>query len=373
VSRLLHGHLRAGAALLYRAGAARAMQAAGDRWKLVRNAGGRRWVRRTSPPFPILIYHRVNPWPSSFAIDVTPPDRFRRQMEHLARRYRVLPLEELWRRTQEGSLPARSVAVTFDDGYADNHEFALPILRDLGVPATVFVVTGCVGTGVIPWHDRVLAAFERTSRTEAALPGDPMPATLVGVGARRSAAFRVLGALKPLEEPERLAGVARVEASLGAGAGAAEAGRPLMLDWDQVRAMRRGGFAIGSHTVSHPILSRQSPERVWAELTRSKMEIENAIGEPVTLFAYPNGRPEDYTPETVSLVRRAGYRVAVTTTFGVNDGGDDPLLWKRGTPWESDQPRYALKLAYYRLLAAPDLRPSPLAGASAGVASGRHP
>ena len=147
---------------LYRAGADRAMRAAGDRWKLVQDGGARRWVRRASPPFPILIYHRVNPWPSSFAIDVTPPDRFRRQMEHLARRYRVLPLEELWRRTQEGSLPPRCVAVTFDDGYADNHEFALPILRELGIPATVFVVTGCIGTGVIPWHDRVLAAFERT-------------------------------------------------------------------------------------------------------------------------------------------------------------------------------------------------------------------
>jgi len=349
------------------------MHAAGDRWKLIQGAGGRRWVRRASPPFPILIYHRVNPWPSSFAIDVTPPDRFRRQMEHLARRYRVLPLEELWQRSREGSLPSRSAAVTFDDGYADNHEFALPVLRSLGIPATVFVVTGCIGTGVIPWHDRVLAAFERTTRTEATLRGDPQPASLVGVGARRKAAFRVLGALKPLDEPDRLAEVSRVEELLGAGADAAAAGGPLMLDWDQIRAMRRGGIAIGSHTVTHPILSRQSSERVWDEVTRSKKEIEEAIGEPVTLFAYPNGRPEDYTPETVALVRRAGYDVAVTTTFGVNDGGDDPLLWKRGTPWEADLPRFALKLSYYRLLASPDLRFSPPAGTAAGPAPGRHP
>ncbi len=351
MSSVREGVQRAAASLLYRGGALRILLSAGDRWRLERGGGARRWTRRTAPPFLILIYHRVNPRPSPFAIDVNPPDRFRMQMEHVAKHYRVLPLEDLWRRSRDGSLPPRSVAVTFDDGYADNHDFALPILQRLGLPATVFLVTGCIGTGVIPWHDRVLAAFERTTRTEAVLPGSPEPVRWDGLAARRAAAFRVLVALKPMDEADRLAGVARVEAALDAAAPANGADGPLMLGWDQVRAMHRGGFAIGSHTVTHPILSRQTTERVQDEVTRSKRAIEEAIGEPVTLFAYPNGRPEDYNQETIDLVRRAGYRVAVTTTFGANEPGDDPLLWKRGTPWETDLPRFALKLSYYRLAA----------------------
>jgi hypothetical protein len=77
----------------------------------------------------------------------------------------------------------------------------------------------------------------------------------------------------------------------------------------------------------------------------------------VPLFAYPNGRPEDFTGETMAMLEKAGYEAAVTTTFGANEAGESPFLWRRGTPWEPDDARFALKLAYYRMFLAPSAAP----------------
>jgi len=115
--------------------------------------------------------------------------------------------------------------------------------------------------------------------------------------------------------------------------------------------MRSGGISFGSHTVTHPILSREDPARAWEELTASTRVIEDRLGTAVDLFAYPNGRPEDYTDEAIGMLKRAGYRAAVTTSFGVNEAQDDPYRLRRGTPWEPDAGRFALKLAWYRLRA----------------------
>lgn len=355
---------RAGAVVLRTAGLDAACRAAGDRGRLSFRPGATVWRRRPCPPIQILIYHRVAPGPSPFAIDAVPLGRFTAQMEHVARAYRVLPLEELHARAIAGTVPPGALAITFDDGYADNLELAHPVLARLGLPAAVFLVTGCVGTGEVPWHDRVLRAFERTPRRSAPIPGAPGQTALHDASARRAAAFRALALLKPLPESERLDSVRRLATLLDA-PDADAPGQRLMLDWDQVRALHRAGWAIGSHTVTHPILSRQDPARVREELTSSKRVIEEALGAPVVLFAYPNGRPEDYTEDVVRRVGEAGYRVAVTTTFGTNEAGDDPLRWRRGTPWEPDAARFALKLAYYRA-AAPS---GPIAGAGGSTAA----
>jgi peptidoglycan/xylan/chitin deacetylase (PgdA/CDA1 family) len=347
----------AAAAAFQAAGGARLLRAASNRWALDSDRGGLRLKRRSAPPFLVLIYHRVLPEPGPFMLDAIRPERFDRQMKHLAAAYRPLPLDELIERSRSGTVPKGAVAVTFDDGYADNFEHAFPILKRHGIPATVFLVTGCVGTGRIPWHDQVLLAFAATRRGEIHLPGVPAgapPVPLETVDERRGAAFRALASLKAMPDTERLSAIEALRAETGGGDPAAES--RLMLDWDRVRVMRRAGIRFGSHTETHPILSRVTSERAREEVTRSKREIERALEEEITLFAYPNGRAEDYTDETVALLREAGYRAAVTTNFGVNETGDDPFRWRRGTPWEGDPARFALKLAYYRLHAAPARR-----------------
>jgi peptidoglycan/xylan/chitin deacetylase (PgdA/CDA1 family) len=341
--------MSAAAAAFQGFGGARLLRAAANRWALENGAAGHRLRRRNAPPFTILIYHRVHPHPTPFMIDAMPPERFERQMRHLARAYRPMPLDELATRSLEGTVPRGAVAVTFDDGYADNATHALPILQRYGIPVTVFLATGCIGSDRIPWHDEVLLAFEGTRRKDFRLPitgGAPLP--LATETDRAFAASHALATLKPLPEGERLAAVAAIRDELGSGAGYGVE-MPLMLDWERVRAMRRADVRFGAHTVTHPILSRVTPERARGEVVESKREIERELGEEVTLFAYPNGRPEDFTDETVALVRAAGFRAAVTTSFGANESGSDPFRFRRGTPWEADAARFALKLAYYRL------------------------
>jgi len=339
----------AAAALFQAAGGEPLLRAAGNRWMLASGEGGARLRRRASPPFLILIYHRVHPHPGPFMIDPVPPERFEHQMHHLARAYRPLPLAELLERSRAGTVPDGAVAVTFDDGYADNAEYAAPILARHGIPATVFLVTGCIGTGRVPWHDEVLLAFAAARGGAIRIPGQPTAAPPLPLGTeaeRHRAAFLALGALKPMPEPERLAGVRAIREALGPGdAGAAAS---LMLDWDRVRAMRGSGIAFGSHTETHPILSRVAPERVRDEVVRSKRTIEKELGEEAAFFAYPNGRVEDYDEGAVEALREAGYRGALTTTFGPNEAGEDPFRWRRAAAWSDDPRRFALQMAWYR-------------------------
>lgn len=360
----------AAAAIFQAAGGEPLLRAAGNRWMLA-PGGGARLRRRAVPPFLILIYHRVHPKPTPFMIDPVPPDRFELQMRHLARAYRPLPLAELLERSRTGTVPEGAVAVTFDDGYADNAEHAMPILARYRIPATVFLVTGCIGTGRIPWHDEVLLAFASPRRNAIRIPGaasDAPPLPLESEEQRRHAAFAALGALKPMPEAERLAGVRAIQEELGRGDPAVAAS--LMLDWDRVRAMRGSpaGIAFGSHTETHPILSRVTPERAREEVVGAKRTIEAELGEEAAFFAYPNGRPEDYREDTVAALRGAGYRGALTTTFGANEAGEDPLRWRRAAAWSADPRRFALQLAWYRLR-GPEPQVVPGGGAPGTVAA----
>jgi len=348
----------AAAAIFQAAGGEPLLRAAGNRWMLASGDGGG-LKRRAAPPFLILIYHRVHPAPDPFMIDPVPPALFDAQMRHLARAYRPLPLAELLRRSREGNVPDGAVAVTFDDGYADNADHALPILKRHGIPATVFLVTGCIGTGRIPWHDEVLLAFAGARGGAIRIPGTGDATTTLPLDTeaqRHHAAFAALAALKPLPEAERLAGVRAIQSALGPGDAAAAVS--LMLDWDRVRAMRGDGVTFGAHTVTHPILSRVTPERAREEITASKQKVESELGEEAPFFAYPNGRPEDYDAASVDALRSAGVRAALTTTFGANEAGDDPLRWRRAAAWSADPRRFALQLAWYRLR-GPEPMPAP--------------
>jgi peptidoglycan/xylan/chitin deacetylase (PgdA/CDA1 family) len=125
-----------------------------------------------------------------------------------------------------------------------------------------------------------------------------------------------------------------------------------MLSWDEVAALRGLGFAIGAHTVTHPIMSRLSSGQVRDEVYGSKAAIEKTLGAPVRAFAYPNGSAADYNEAVTRVVREAGFTCAVTTKRGLNDTDTPVLELKRGGPWEQHVPTYALKLAYYHATGA---------------------
>jgi peptidoglycan/xylan/chitin deacetylase (PgdA/CDA1 family) len=252
----------------------------------------------------------------------------------------VLPLREAAARLRDGTLPVRSACVTFDDGYRDNVEVALPILRRHGVPATFFLATSFLDGGRM-WNDSVIETVRRAR-------GDTLDARCIGLDTlnistielKRHAIERALAALKylPLDERQR-----RVEA-LGS---AHELPSDLMMTAGQAQRLHANAMEIGAHTVTHPILARLNPEHAGNEIRDSKTRLEAITGAPVTLFAYPNGKPgDDYLAEHVGIVRRLGFEAAVSTAWGVAHAASDPFQLPRFTPWDRTPGKFLLRLMH---------------------------
>ena len=288
----------------------------------------------------ILIYHRVVPEPDPLVPDQVCASEFDWQLAALNRWFTVLPLREAAARLRDGTLPRRSACVTFDDGYADNVTLALPMLRRHGVPATFFVATGFIDGGTM-WNDSVIETVRRVE-------GDTLDARCAGLDmlsiasldSRRRAIGTLLAALKylPVEERQR-----RVDEL------AAHASRSipsdLMMATAQVRHLHASGMEVGAHTVTHPILAELDSERAENEIREGKLRLEAITGNPVTLFAYPNGKPgRDYRREQVRLVEKLGFEAAVSTAWGVAHAASDMFQLPRFTPWGRSPRKFTLQL-----------------------------
>ena len=239
------------------------------------------------------------------------------------------------------------------------HAFA--VLKRLGLPATVFLTTGAIGTDRLIWHDRVFCAFARSRRPlqSGFIPGDasddPDPP-------RDSQRVRrdVLRYLKGLGQAEREREIARLIDGLEADVPQSQGG--LMLDWDEVRAMHREGVAFGSHTVTHPVLSKLRADEARREIEESKHEIERQIDSRVATFAYPNGSRRDFDGTTKRILGELGFSAAVTTIYGSNTASPesvpDPLELKRMGLHHPELPVFAMKLALQRFKAESSADPA---------------
>ena len=296
----------------------------------------------------VLIFHRVLPAADPLFPEEMDAPRFDTLCGWLRTWFNVLPLDEAVTRLTDGSLPARSLAITFDDGYRDNHDVALPILRQHGLTATFFVATGFLDGGRM-WNDSLVEAIRRTDRASidvAGLPGgELLPASgrlaLDSLESRQRAIHDLLPRVKYLAPDVRQGFVDSLVAALDA-----RDGVELMMSTAQVRALRKAGMQVGAHTVSHPILARLDAAAATEELTASRATLEAMLDEPVTLFAYPNGKPgDDYSPGTVDLVRRAGFKAAVSTAWGAARRNDDTWQLPRFTPWDRSRLAFGARLA----------------------------
>lgn len=291
----------------------------------------------------ILILHRVLPFRDELFPTEIDAGQFDRICGWLKRWLNVLPLDDAAALLRIGRLPSRALAITFDDGYADNHDVALPVLRRHGLTATFFISTGFLDGGRM-WNDTVIEAVRRsavaTLRLDGLPEGDlgsfPLPSFL----ARRQAIDEIIARTKYLP-PDRRATQVRAVAERAAASLPAD----LMMRSEQVNALSRAGMQIGAHTVSHPILAGLSSEAAAAEIFGSKRTLEKLIGRRVSMFAYPNGRPgRDYDSTTIAAVNRAGFDIAVTTARGAAMTDSDPLQLPRFTPWDRTPMRFAARL-----------------------------
>lgn len=274
----------------------------------------------------ILCYHRVLPvaelgnrlyQPGM----ITDKDRFRDQADYLARHYEVVPLDRLAREEFDFPVDNRQYcAITFDDGWRDNYVHAMEILAERGLPATVFLTTGNVGTRKRFWPERLATALDRAgaapggaARIEAAASavgfevevlGDCLDAR--GPGERRRRYDAAVERLKSLALDVLEELVSRLEEGLGV----EEPATPDLLDWDQVREMTGAGFTFGSHGHTHRILTACDDESLERELSAGARALADRELPFLPVFCYPNG---DYNERVIRRVREAGYRWAVTT------------------------------------------------------------
>jgi peptidoglycan/xylan/chitin deacetylase (PgdA/CDA1 family) len=320
----------------------------------------------------ILLYHRVarlrsDPW----SLAVT-PRRFEEHLEVLRREAHPIRLEQLSKSLVDGELPERAVVVTFDDGYADNLYNARPLLERYDVPATIFLPSGLIGGEREFWWDEL----ERLMLQPGKLREDRLVLDLHGTTYKwqlgdatnytreefrrnrhwraweeaptsRHGVYRTLWELlHPMSEAERW----KLLDQLGEWAGVQRAPRDShrLLSLEEVGALAREELVeIGAHTVTHPTLSGLPAEVQRSEILKSKADLEEIAGRPVSAFAYPFGRRSDYDSRTLTLVREGGFTCACCNFPGRVDLSSDRFELPRLLVQDWDGGDFAARLSWW--------------------------
>ncbi|CDO88091.1 polysaccharide deacetylase [Mycobacterium triplex] len=287
--------------------------------------------RRHRDVLGIMMYHGVEDEPLSPACwHVADSAMYRRQLEYIREHFNVLPLEEALDRLWAQSLPPRAMAITFDDGTRNLATHAVPVLRELGLPAAVFLATGPMGSGETLWPDRLWLAIAHTTATEADLTALGLGMrSLAGTAERGKVYATVVQRLKDLNDARRIAVLDDVVDALGWREGR-DAGPFRMLSWADAREMAADGLVtLYPHSVTHPILSRCSDDKIEREIAESCAALERETGRTPTIFAYPNGRAQDFDARAQDALRGRGVRWALSTAPGFADRRCDPMALPR--------------------------------------------
>jgi peptidoglycan/xylan/chitin deacetylase (PgdA/CDA1 family) len=309
------------------AGGMRRAVAAAQRWR----AGGVR--------VHVLAWHRVVPDFDRLRQRVIPglltsTRTFDRQLSWLADRFRFVSLGEALEILAGRTRAKRDVcALTFDDGYADFLEHAIPLLRKHGAPATLYVPTGFVGTGVPLLHDRLYQVLRRASAVRlrptdarcerdlrAALEWNQQHGPIVALE-RMLETWPLARCLPVAEALEQVLGMEKAAALTDS----------RLLTWEELRAVQAAGFEVGGHTVDHACLPNETAQEVERQLRESKLRLEAKLETQIHDFAYPNGW---YSRSRMEQVRACGYRSGVTTEDQPNRLGENPYALKRKYVWE---------------------------------------
>jgi peptidoglycan/xylan/chitin deacetylase (PgdA/CDA1 family) len=304
----------------------------------------KRWPGR----FQVLNYHKISPEQHPFfhALD---PGIFESHLKLLTQSYRVFDLEELVERARLNDIPERAVAITFDDGYRDNYEYAFPLLRGYGLPATIFLSTGSIDNISVLWHERIFDAFRFATVTSTSLRSwNGRRLELRDQKDAVASLEQVLQRARQLSTKSRLELIQDLEQCLCPDL--QRNSRILMLSWNEILEMQTAGIRFGSHTVNHPILSRLPPQEAYKEISDSKRIIEARTRAPVYAFAYPNGLPEDYNETIKTLLKDSGYKCAVTTIEGYNTSSQDLFELRRVWPWDDNISRFRLQFFLQRYM-----------------------
>ena len=268
----------------------------------------------------VLNYHRIdNPQTSGFntlkANVSATPFEFERQMQYLKKTFNIINCQQLVDYiTKDIPLPPRSAMVTFDDGYFDNYSQAYPILRELNIPAVIFLATDYIGTNQPFYWDYIAYCFSHTKLNHAHLSvvGER---TWSNENEKNIVLHEWIETLKKIQEKEKQIAINSIATALSVSV-PEDAFKGLHLNWQQVREMHKNGIEFGAHTASHPILTRIPLHQAQDEIISSKLKIEKEINAPVISFAYPNGGVADFSPNIMQMISQAGISIAFSLLPG---------------------------------------------------------
>ncbi len=294
----------------------------------------------TRPGLLVLNYHRIGDASAcefDRAVIAASAEQLDQHICSLKQYARVVGLSEALHLLQNpAEMRQPYVLLTFDDGYLDNYELAFPVLRAHGCSAVFFVVPQFVGTAAVPWWDEISFLVRNCRRSRVEMPA-PLHFT-IDLGPDRELAIKTtLTFFKSAENPDP-------ETFLQSLREQAEVHIPpqprRFMNWDEVRELAHHGINIGSHTFSHPILSRLTADQQLHELVKSKTEIEAHTGTRARVLAYPLGSYSAFTSTTRRLAVEAGYEAAFSFFGGINSPFNCELTnVRRMSPWTSADSR----------------------------------
>jgi len=263
----------------------------------------------------VLTYHRVewsdaDPAPSP-GLTIS-PDAFAEQMRYIRQGYHAVSAEEVIHAVREGgSVPPRSVLITFDDGYRDFRIQAWPVLRALGLPVVLFVPTAFPGDAAAGfWWDQLRHALLNTQRRDRL--ESPVGRLPLGTPREREdASIRLQVHAKRMRHAEAMRWVRATCQELDV--------PPVpsaILNWDELRELAIEGVTVASHTRTHPLLTRIPPDELRVEVAGALRDLERELGSVLPILAYPAGAYDD---RVVKILEEEGYHLAFTTAKGVNE------------------------------------------------------
>ena len=273
----------------------------------------------------ILCYHRILPEAEKqkyFCPDlVVTPEAFRVHCATVAEHYRVLPMTEAVGMLRAGGSSRPLLAMTFDDGYVDNLEYAAPLLEEHGIRGTFYPVAGLLGSALPPWYDVTARCVQQLHARGEGTDLQGRPTATIAEGAHATA---VVEAAKDLSSEARHTMVEYLLERLGQAPDFHP--RDGIMSAAQLRTLVDTGHEVGSHSVAHEILPLLTAEALAGEIQDSRELLRSALGKDIASFCYPNG---DFDERTLSLVAESGYDHAVTTIDGDNAPGEPPFTLRR--------------------------------------------
>ncbi|UUA71397.1 polysaccharide deacetylase family protein [Cellvibrio sp. QJXJ] len=279
----------------------------------------------------ILMYHRFSAEKKGHEVTAA---TFEQQLRLIKKYFQPMTLVNLALAIQKnGTAPANAVVITVDDGYRDFYEVAYPLLKRYQVPATFFVTTGFVNGDLWLWYDQVKWLLENKTDNSKEIFLSGLSVDLSGD--KEKTWSLIVNHFLNIDNTDRLNGIAQLAIACNLEIPKIAPDDYKAVNWQQLKEMQLNGIEIGGHTVTHPSLGMTRLDEAIQEIEKSKLHLDQYLGEEPRTFCYPNGQPQDYTLEVKESVKRAGYLAAVTA-FSDRHNINLDNSWRRFTGSEDN-------------------------------------